>query len=71
MLVTFHSALAAFPGPYASSDLLSEKHFGLIKVIEKKENITDADVCKEIGITSLDALTKRQASEFIKRHGHS
>lgn len=54
--------------PYASSDLVSEKQFGLIKVIEKKQNLTDADVCNELDITCLDAMTKRQASTFIKRH---
>jgi len=57
--------------PYASSDLVSEKQFGLIKVIEKKQNLTDADVCNELGITCLDAMTKRQASEFISRHEHA
>ncbi len=57
--------------PAASGDLISEKQFGRIKVIEKKENITDADVCKELGIISIDAMTKRQASEFISRHEHA
>lgn len=54
--------------PYASREPYSEKQFGLIKVIEKKENLTDADVCREVGISNFDELTKKQASTFIKRH---
>ena len=42
-----------------------------LKSIAKKQRLSEADICKEIGVQSFDELTNQQVSDFLEEHNKS
>ena len=53
------------PRQKQSNGLATEKQLEWVQSIARKQRMTDAEICQATGVSSLDQLTKAQASAFI------
>ena len=48
--------------------LASDKQKDFVRKLAGQQNMTEADVCSEVGASSIDEMSNSEANEFISKH---